>query len=130
MSESIEGWDRETLLTDILSQEPMWLAETEALHGPLVRHHALNLPDGRAIHLTLFAKAWRWTLQNPANSAGHQEVDIWLTHEALEATILLATLCKQAIGEAPEAFYGHLETYIAHQDSFHMDPDPATGEAP
>lgn len=107
---SIDGWTREQLLT-FLPDVP-WLEEAEAKYGTLQRHCAMNLPDGRQIHVTAFAAGWRWTLMNPANEPPNHEVDIWLSPEGMEASLMLVCLCKSAMGATPETFYAHLEHYV------------------
>ena len=108
VSGSVEGYTREQLAA--MGIAPVWLPEAEEKFGLLQRHCALQLPDGREIHLSKFVRGWRWTLHNPANDPPHHEVDIWLTLEGMEASLMLTLICKEALGETvtDEAVYQHL----------------------
>lgn len=104
---SITGYSRDDLYPDDAAVPP-WLVEAERVHGRMLRTTAMWLPDGRTIHVTRFAKHWRWKLENPANPPGQEETDIWLTPEALEASELLIAL----LYGPKESRTAHLEAYI------------------
>lgn len=113
---SITGYTRDDLYPNDTGV-PSWLVEAEQTHGRMVKTTAMTLPGHRTIHVTRFAKDWRWTLTNPANPAGMTEADIWLTPEAMEASELLIAL-----------LYGPGESWTAHLEQW-SDNDEVTLQA-
>lgn len=114
---SVTGYTRDELLALGPGLQVPWLAEAEDRFGTLQRHHAMQFRDGRVMHITAFARGWRWALCNP-QADPPMETDIWLTPEAMDGSLMLISLCKEALGIPPDKFYQALEDYL------HEEPAP------
>jgi hypothetical protein len=99
---------------------PPDVAEMEAQYGRFIQGSALELFDGRQIHLGRFERAWRMFCHNPHNDPERQDAALWVSYEMMECLQLMFMSCR----DQSEELWHHIRQFNETQT---LPPPPPPG---